>query len=319
MLSNPIDRATVIKSGIVAIVFVLLAALCTACFADNGLSLAAQHETFRRGSYVERVSGGLEDSGIATFPAAMAPPENDSHKWFLSVFSEPNCKPCEKLKRDLAGSKELQAFVNVGDWRKSAMHYHEFSSGDATQNWRMGVNRSTPAIVIQPPLSGKYGDPSNCLEPIYGYDGNAAALADTIRQRIRDYIEDLDKRSTRENASSGNDRKTPWDTNRQTTETEYDTEDSDVTAALGTLSTFFLTLLPIFQPGQLIALLLVVVVLIFVAYRAWRTDTGRTVYVPDAIAKQIENVAKLDDATIAAIEAEVKKRVTAQLSSLPSA
>jgi thioredoxin-related protein len=170
-------------------------ACATACAAnDTGISPEVRHEVERRGQLVQYVGRGYQAGTDSLLCEAMAPPTDDSNKWFFSVISSRNCESCRKLKRDLRTSDEVKPWLDVNNHRDSHVHYHEFTIEDQSQDWRFAKVKfeSFPTIIIQPPLSGRYGDPKNYLRPIVGYNGNSKELADTIRDRLREYLENLD-------------------------------------------------------------------------------------------------------------------------------
>jgi hypothetical protein len=143
--------------------------------AAQDVSPQAMSEIARRGSYVE----------------AIGPPADDSHKWFVSVLTQPNCASCERLKNDFANSPHLRPFVNVQTPADSWAHYHVFNLRDETQSWRWkGLKlKTTPTIILQPPVSGDHGNPTTVVLQLDGYDGDAKKLADTLRAGIRRYTE----------------------------------------------------------------------------------------------------------------------------------
>lgn len=288
------------------LIFAVVAFVCLTSFAcaDNGLSVAAQHEAARRGSYVEHVGGGLQGTESITYAAAMAPPETDNDKWYLSLYEQPNCPPCDALKRDFATSRDLAPFVNVNDHRKSAMHYHVFRTDDVTQKWRLGGITSGPAVVIQPPLNGKFGDPTQCLEPIVGYHP-PGQMAELIRSRIRDYLETLDaanlpmvrfRAADMGIASNG---RLPFELPPRDDgyAPGYDVAANPVDVFFSNLDTrkveFMLTSFATLGA------------LGFLVYREYRRQSGQKVYVNDNTAEVVEKVAKVDTTVIAAIVASV--------------
>ncbi|MFM9115156.1 MAG: hypothetical protein ACKOU6_03235, partial [Planctomycetota bacterium] len=96
----------------------------------------AIREIQRRGNLVQRLGGGHQSDTLTAFAEAMRPPEDDSHKWFISVVTARNCKFCDSLKRDFANSEHLKPFVDVEDHTQSWSHYNVYASEDATQAWR---------------------------------------------------------------------------------------------------------------------------------------------------------------------------------------
>lgn len=174
-------------------IFLILSLFCaTVTGQDGNVTVEAEREILRRGNYIQIVDGfQQQDTPID----AMAPPADDSHKWFITVISQANCSACNRLKYDFANSKELHAWVDVNDYKKSFTHYHVYDYNDATQNWRFKniKIKAFPTIVIQPPLNKKYGDPSTVVDQITGYDGNAKKLSERIRSSMIRYVNTLSK------------------------------------------------------------------------------------------------------------------------------
>jgi len=147
-------------------------------------------EVQRRGDLVERV-GVVRDDALRAYTAAMGPPTDDSHKWFVSLIVTDGCAPCEQLKRDLATSPALAPFVNPTDHTKSWAHYNLFRYEDATQTWRWKDIRLSgmPTLLVQPPRNGQFGDHRTVVWQRTGYDGNAAKLAQDLRAAIYAYVQ----------------------------------------------------------------------------------------------------------------------------------
>jgi hypothetical protein len=294
------------------ILSVLLVVFVSAtCVADNGLSIAAQHEINRRGPAVERVSAGYEASGQSLLLEAIKPPDSDAHKWFVTLITSPNCEPCERLKRDFASAPELRAWANPADHKDSFTHFNIVSVADATQGWRYHKvsGKATPAIVIQPPLNGAWGDPRNCLEPIEGYGGNPAQLAVTIRQRIADYIEQLDAGTLplTQLAKRPNNRDLPFPpvfspptvVNQQPPQTINDNPLANVVSNLERF--FFKGSNPMFSMGTAA----VIGVFALLCIREFRKETGKKLIVSDDAANQLGKVVNIDNATIVALVSAV--------------
>jgi hypothetical protein len=285
----------------IVVVLLVVASLAASIFtpaamADNGLSLAAQHEAARRGTYVERVGGGLEGPG-SSYSAAMAPPAVDADKWQISLYILPGvCPPCDLLKKDFATAKELAPFVNVNDPHASACHFHIVRSDDPTQRWRIKQSPGLPAVVIQPPTSGKFGDPTQCLEPITGYH-KPGEMAELIRGRIRDYIEDYDaaqKPMVRYRAAAmglASNRELPFEL-----PPNVETRASDVGGVADQISNELAIFFSDINEGQMLTTILLLAGLGFLVVREYRRDTGKKLIVNDEQTTAIEKVAKIDPA-----------------------
>lgn len=147
-------------------------------------------EILRRGDFVERVGDGIANAiGQDKISEALAPPADDSHKWFVTVITQANCPACERLKADFARTAELRAFVAVDDYKRSWAHFNVYRHGDATQDWRWKnlKIKGYPTLLIQPPFNKKFGDPSTVVLQKTGYDGNAAKLARELSNAIKLY------------------------------------------------------------------------------------------------------------------------------------
>jgi|GEM_PF-1368669 len=156
----------------------------------------------RRGNVVERIAPRVNNSTAAVGRqsrelAALDPPADDSHKWFISVLTQPHCEPCKKLLANLTADERLRAFVNTTEPARSWSHYHVYSSADEAQRWRWkNISlRGYPTVLIQPPRNGKYGDPATVVLQKTGYDGDPRRLADQFRAAIQTYVKSLEEKS----------------------------------------------------------------------------------------------------------------------------
>lgn len=150
----------------------------------------AQRETLRRGDLVEQFGSAFREGGQELFTAAMETPADDSHKWFISVVSMQNCRNCELLKRDFAKSPDLKAFADISDKTQSWSHYSVYQIEDETQSarWKNLKLRAFPALLVQPPRSGEFGDAKTVVLQVNGYDGDTKKLADILRRGIAGYV-----------------------------------------------------------------------------------------------------------------------------------
>jgi len=156
----------------------------------------ALDEILRRGNYVEIVDG-IRDDGLAQI---LSLPEDDSHKWFISVITTKGCKYCETLKYDFAHDRNLQAWANVNNPKKSFTHYKVYDIDNPLQKDRFKNIKITayPTILIQPPLNNDYGPSYIVVDQITGYDGNPKKLSDRIRAGITKYVQKYDGRRAEE-------------------------------------------------------------------------------------------------------------------------
>jgi hypothetical protein len=153
----------------------------------------ARDEIIRRGSLVTHTQ--QRTGGAMAFTEATALPADDSHKWFLTIVTAPKCGYSARLKTDL-GKAPLKAWADVQDTGKSWSHFHEYVAGDQTQDWRWKQIKIAgyPTILIQPPVSGQYGDPATVVFQQTGYDGAADKLSASMTSAIRRYVDSLARR-----------------------------------------------------------------------------------------------------------------------------
>ena len=151
-----------------------------------------QAEVLRRGDLVQVVGDGVRSHDHDVFAAAMGPPASDADKWFISVVSMQGCAGCEKLKKDWTTSPWLLALANPNDAKQSWAHYAIYDKDDRSQAFRFeGLKISTfPTILVQPPRSKRYGDPSIVVYQGI-YKGDPEKLAREITTAVRQYIQKL--------------------------------------------------------------------------------------------------------------------------------
>ena len=149
----------------------------------------ARAEVVRRGDFV--VHTLQRSAAAAEFGDVIGLPADDSHKWFISVITSKDSPYSDKLRSDLAADPYLTCWVNVKEPGSSWAHYHEYSAQDATQahRWKAIQIAGYPTILVQPPLSGRYGDPQTVVLQVTGYDGKSKALSDLLAATIRRYVQ----------------------------------------------------------------------------------------------------------------------------------
>lgn len=149
-----------------------------------------QAEVMRLGDTVQHVGEHtFGEEHADAFIDAMSPPQSDADKWFISVISMRGCAACEKLKRDWATNEWLLALANPNDPAKSWAHFNIYDKDDQSQAFRWERIKVTayPTIIVQPPRTGQYGDPSTVV--FQGvYQGDPERLARNISSAIRRYI-----------------------------------------------------------------------------------------------------------------------------------
>jgi len=173
-----------------ASLFAIALALPLAALAQEvNVTTEAEREVLRRGNLVESIDG--IDDAIAE---ALAPPADDSGKWYFTLITTRNCPACAAIKTAFAESAYLRPFVDVNDHRSSWAHFNAFSSNDVTQRWRWKNVHigGYPTLIIQPPKNGRYGDASTLVWQKTGYDGNAQKLATDIRAALVRYAKAVD-------------------------------------------------------------------------------------------------------------------------------
>lgn len=161
-----------------------LLGLAAGVYAQPGVNT---DEILRRGNLVELINEPDEITQI------FGVPQDDNHKWFITVIGTKGCRYCETLKRDLTTNSYLTSLVNVSDHKNSWAHYNYYLAEDKSQEFRWEKLRiqGFPTILVQPPLNKQYGDPSTIVMQQSGYNGNAKDLAKAIVDSIKKYVEAL--------------------------------------------------------------------------------------------------------------------------------
>lgn len=177
---------------------------CSYTAADSPVSSSdvperAGHEIIRRGDHVQEL-GTIQAGPDAAIAGALAPPADDSDRWYLTVVRTDDAKfsaDCDKLVEDFKTSKILRAWVNVVDPANSWGHYQVRRIGDPTQaDWFSGIkdqlaSHDYPAVVLQPPRNGSFGQNKVVCGIVHGYDGNAEKLSGRIRDIIKKYSDTM--------------------------------------------------------------------------------------------------------------------------------
>lgn len=181
----------------------LLALISVPLLAQDPEQIAVD-EILRRGDLVTH-TGDFQSDELGVFGELLAPPADDSHKWFIVIFTGKNCASCDKLKSDWSKSQHLQAWAKPGDPKNSWAHFTEFRSHDGTQRWRFERYRvnSLPTIVIQPPRNREYGEPSTVVFQQSGYDGDPEKLSQKMGSALRDYVTKLKRGSGPSGSGTG--------------------------------------------------------------------------------------------------------------------
>lgn len=154
-----------------------------------------QAEVLRLGNHVQHVGVGPRQEAADPLVEALAPPASDADKWFISVLTMQHCPGCVKLKRDWQTSPWLLALAIPSDSKASWAHFNVYASEDESQKFRFAAIQVTayPTILVQPPRTGKYGDPATVVfQGVYG--GDVQKLASEIVRAIRKYVAALEKK-----------------------------------------------------------------------------------------------------------------------------
>ncbi len=193
--------------GIVVLFF-----LATPIFAEEVSRMQA--EATRRGDMVEYTGAEGVCYGTdadALYAETVKPPQSDADKWFVSVVTTGNCKGCVKLKAAWRSNSWLLAIANPKDPKSSWAHYQEYSADDRSQRWRFAKLKikTYPTVIVQPPRSKKYGDPTTVV--FQGvYQNDPKELAARITGAIKQYVQKLPKAEATVTAAHG-DRAPPWE------------------------------------------------------------------------------------------------------------
>lgn len=164
--------------------------------AAGSVDEVVKDEILRRGNMVQAV-GTVQASPLDLIAESLQTPEDDSGKWYITVVTQNECPPCERLKGAFGSAPELKIWANPTDQDKSWSHYQVRNIDDPTQAaWFKGIKSHvprTPAVVIQPPRDNRYGDNKTTVNIILGYDGDAKKLSDQIRSSIVEYVAAIER------------------------------------------------------------------------------------------------------------------------------
>lgn len=161
-------------------------------------------EIHRRGNMVTISGEGPRGATEEAIIAALAPPEDDSELWFISLMKEEKNPDCDKLLQDFQKAPELTAFVAPGKQTKAWAHFNAYDMKDETQKWRLKEYRvrALPTVIVQPPGNGMWGDPAQVVyQSSGGYNGDPKKLAEEMSVWIKAYIAEMSKRGYPKRAS----------------------------------------------------------------------------------------------------------------------
>lgn len=124
--------------------------------------------------------------GIQNYPDVQAVLENvpldDSGKWHLTLFTQPGCTGCERLKQDLQQNRSLKI---IADW----CHFNVYSLDSQSQRFRFRRFKvaSFPTLILYPPkLSPDY--PFMTVDRMTGYNGDANGLAKRMIEKLKAFV-----------------------------------------------------------------------------------------------------------------------------------
>jgi hypothetical protein len=162
---------------------------CPAMTSDLNVKDEAIKEIHRRGKHVESTAT-IRANLISD---AFAPPKDDSDKWFFTFVSKDRDRTSVDLAAVISGSV-MQAWVDTAEPSKSTMHYcrRDWDLDGPSKDWLKGLSEAVeryglPAIVIQPPRNGRFGDPSVIVKMIHGYH-TEKELDNLVREGIKSYV-----------------------------------------------------------------------------------------------------------------------------------
>lgn len=176
---------------------------CATLYADppksSDVPEAAKLEIERRGHMIEEL-GVIQAGPEAAIVQAMAPPEDDSDKWWATAVTAGETatvqeKAASKLLLDDVKGLKFKALVKPEDLKNSWAHWQERRFDDPLQqDWINPIRAQVlavglPCIVIQPPANGKYGPNSKVVCIVGKYDGGPENFMELILQRVRAYVE----------------------------------------------------------------------------------------------------------------------------------
>lgn len=153
-------------------------------------------EATRIGNRVAVVGEGPRNADDAAFIAAMATPEDDSGKWFVTVWGMKGCEPCKALVKAFEKDPNLTAFVAAPAGGMAWAHFNYYQIEDRTQAWRAKNYKVEsgpfPIVIIQPPLNKSFGNPSTVVDRIEAKDsGDPAKLKERIIKSVKLYCSKL--------------------------------------------------------------------------------------------------------------------------------
>ncbi len=167
----------------------ILSLLAVALMATVGTAMAVDPpevdaaEAKRRGDMVVVAGEGPRAAEEDAIRAANAPPPDDNHMWFITLFVKRGDAASERVRVDFQRTPELMAYVAAPEASKAWAHFNVYDVDDATQAHRVKqyALRGTPTIVIQPPRNGMWGDAAVVVDQVEGYQDTYDATGKLVR------------------------------------------------------------------------------------------------------------------------------------------
>lgn len=152
-------------------------------------------EVLRRGDHVSRAGRGPMSDDDRRIGDAVAPPRDDSDKWFVTVIVDDG-KESQALLYDLKHSPRLRAWALIDEPKDSWSHVTVYKHGDQSQDWRWKHVKFTrlPVVILQPPAklmderdpkSWQWGDPTTVVWQWDGYDATQPLRAELRAEDMR--------------------------------------------------------------------------------------------------------------------------------------
>ena len=179
----------------------LLSAAAFMAAQEKDVPDAARREIERRGCLVQKIDGQIGDNTADVLAEALAVPEDDSHKFTLTIlYGAHRNAQLDRLKEHLLSAKELEPWVRCKDRGKGS--YDVASTGESHLHCRFDQHKNPfvpdqwsgikvidyPTLLLQPPRSGQWGQPDTAINQRTGYDGNPAKLAEWLKASIGKYV-----------------------------------------------------------------------------------------------------------------------------------
>lgn len=181
-----------------SILWSLIALVATTAFAQFDEPEVDTDEVYRRGDSIEYIGdwrAGASSWPGATLRSRIVRRHVDTEKFHVSIlYRKSEERAMAKLLADWDATPQLQAFARRDDRERSWSHFHLYDLDDATQRWRFEGIRvgRTPMVLLQPCLSGAWGDPSTVILQ-RTYKGDPLELAGDLQYALQLYADRLDK------------------------------------------------------------------------------------------------------------------------------